>query len=596
MAEPAGVAPGTTFGGRFQARVALRHEGPCEVWRGVDVEGDTPVALRLVPLATLGPAVTQLEADIENARALVHKNLTIVLDVGHQGDHLWVATELVDGQSLREMCDAKRAEGRTMTPKGAYNVVAHVANALGAIHGSRPHGGINPANVWVNKAGRVKVGDLGFIRSIPALGRRGGPPGASETLYVAPEIVTGQPATPASDIYSLGAMLYELLTGRPPVAPLRAPSQVSPDVRPAVDEVVGRAMARDPAQRFGSAAELKQALQTAMTAPPPSAVHAAAPGAPAPRTPSFPPGPPPPPMPGVQHGAPRVTLGRAFSVAEIAGGAADDQQEHWLIQKDKLDFGPFSMAQVRALIAKGDFRGDHLIVDMDTGARKKIKDHAALKEFNKEAERRLEAIRRAQAEQVSETVEKKKSLATVFIVGGALALVGIVLTGYLLSRKSAQSEKLAAREDAADVDAFLKNVKVEFATVQVQRRVAGPRRPGAPRGGGDDPFSMDQNLGDLTQGGGGDDETLDAGVIQKVMVGHFRSLVPCVSAERRRNPGLSNIALDFVILGSGKVSAVKVNGQRQGGLPACIQGKMQSFGFPRFNGSKTVASWSFRMG
>jgi len=102
------------------------------------------------------------------------------------------------------------------------------------------------------------------------------------------------------------------------------------------------------------------------------------------------------------------------------------------------------------------------------------------------------------------------------------------------------------------------------------------------------------NIGDVTKSGGGD-ETLDDNVIQRVMMGSYRSLVPCIMQEKHRSPGLSDVSIDFVVRGSGKVSAVKVNGQRGGAFPGCVLGRMQSFNFPRFNGSKTIASWSMSM-
>ena len=85
----------------------------------------------------------------------------------------------------------------------------------------------------------------------------------------------------------------------------------------------------------------------------------------------------------------RSTFGRSFNLAEVAGGAVDDAQERWLIQKDRLDFGPFSLAQIRAQIQRGEIIGEHMIVDSDTGARKKVKDFPPLREFTKSAERTL---------------------------------------------------------------------------------------------------------------------------------------------------------------------------------------------------------------
>jgi hypothetical protein len=78
-------------------------------------------------------------------------------------------------------------------------------------------------------------------------------------------------------------------------------------------------------------------------------------------------------------------------------------------------------------------------------------------------------------------------------------------------------------------------------------------------------------------------------------MGNYRKLIPCIMQERHRNSALNDIDVEFVVLGSGKVSAVRVNGQRSGPFPGCVLDRMQSFGFPSFNGKKTVASWSLSM-
>jgi hypothetical protein len=159
---------------------------------------------------------------------------------------------------------------------------------------------------------------------------------------------------------------------------------------------------------------------------------------------------------------------------------------------------------------------------------------------------------------------------------------------FLWNRKDAEDAVLASRVGEADVDAFLKAVKLDFAQ---------PKRPTArraPSGGGrGDDFSNDLNLGDVTKGGG--DEILSDGVIQKVMMTHYRKLVPCLMEERRRSPSMAEMDLEFVVLGSGKVSAVKVNGQQKGTFPSCVLARMQSFGFPSYNGRRTIASWSMAL-
>jgi hypothetical protein len=580
VSSPAGLPAGTTVGGRFRLEAPLYQDAVSQTYRALDQNTSVAAAVRIVPLRVLGTHGAQLEADVEKASAIVHKNLVDVLMVGREADFYFIATELLDGQTLREFIDGKRGEGRGVSYRGACNLVTHITNALEKAATFMPHGGLNPLSVWVNKAGRVKVADLGLPRTLPALARRGAPQGAPDTIYVAPEVAAGGPPSPAADVYALGVILYEVLTGRTPSAPLRPASEIATDAPPGVDELILRATQRAPEARFATASELRQVLVSLGTA----GAAAPAPATAASRGPT-----PAAPAAAAPAGAGRLTLGKSFNVADAAGGVADDSQERWLIQKDKLDFGPFSLAQIRAQIERGEIEGEHMIVDSDTGARKKVKDFPALKEFTKVAERRLEQMRRAKAETTHEATEKKKSMATVLIVGVALAAVGGGMALYLMSRKAADGGQLASREEEAEVDSFLKDVKLDFQTAKVAKRGSGGHHSSGSSGG--DEFNNDMNIGDVTKAGGGD-ETLDDNVIQRVMMGNYRSLIPCLMAEKHKNPGLSEMSIDFVVRGTGKVSAVKVNGQRGGAFPGCVLGRMQSFNFPRFNGSKTIASWS----
>jgi hypothetical protein len=124
-----------------------------------------------------------------------------------------------------------------------------------------------------------------------------------------------------------------------------------------------------------------------------------------------------------------------------------------------------------------------------------------------------------------------------------------------------------------------------------------PKRPSS--GGhkvgknGKNEFSDVTNLGDASEGGG--DETLDQAVVQRVMTQNFKVLVGCIAEERRRNSGLHTVDMDFIIKGSGQVSAVKVNGSTSSAMANCMYGKMQSVSFPKFNGAKTHASFSLAL-
>jgi hypothetical protein len=276
-------------------------------------------------------------------------------------------------------------------------------------------------------------------------------------------------------------------------------------------------------------------------------------------------------------------MGKSFSVADAV--RLTEEYERWLVQKDKLDYGPFSLAQVMAQMEKGIFNGDDIILDVDSGDRQRIREHPQLLEFTRANERKLEVQRRAQAERTHEHVERKKGRWTILILGTAVVAVALGLGWFIHQRRAAKDDVLASRVSEADVDAFLKDVKVSFPE---RKRTGGARRAAGPGGGltgKAEDFTNDMNLGDVSQGGG--DAILDEGQIDQVMRANYRRLVPCIMGK-----GVSTIEVDFVVQPTGHVKALRVNGQRSGPLPNCILNQMQSFGFPSYKGKNTIASWS----
>jgi serine/threonine-protein kinase len=632
---------GTVVGGRFRLEALLAREGDTEVYQAIDGTTGAAHAVRIVPFAAISGDPARLVHDLERTQALRHKNLVEVEAAGTDGEVVFVAAELIDGQTLREFIDAKRAEGRGVSLKGACNLVAHVANALDYASRVSRHGALNPAMVWVNRAGRVKVSGLGIGASVAKFARHGFPAGFPDTIYMAPEIIAGGAPKAQADVYSLGMIFYELLTGTPPGNPFVPASRLAPDVPAAVDAVIAQALARAPEERWPTLTAFKEALQQS-GGPLPTATQTYAPadgqasgGRPSVSAPA--PGDPaklatgatkPPagrPMNGLQlspspagtptgrggavvgAGAPAAPLASAPSPAPRAHNPGkapqeataalpvgpEDTVERWLIHKDNLDFGPFSMVQIRAQIDRGEILADHLMIDNDTGTKCRVRDVPGLGNLAKTAHRRLEQARRAHAEQRSEKSEKKKSVFTGVVLTLVLLAVAAGAGIFLLSRHDTSGGHLASREEEAEIDNFLKGVKIDVTKAIVRRAGAGHHAGGGNQSGGAaEDFNNDSNFGDVGKGLNEGDQTLDDDQIQNTMMANYRKLIPCIV----HSPGVSNLALEFAVRGNGKVSAVKVNGQRTGALPACMLGRMQSFNFPKFNGSKTIASWSMSMG
>jgi len=620
-----------------------------EVYRGRDLSDGRLVTIKAISPQLLadGRVRQKLEREIQIAVQLDHKNVGVTYGlfgamVGADAV-AYLAAEYVDGQTLREMIDKKRAAGRTFSIKGTYNVVAHLCNALIYAHGATIHGGLTPDSVLVNSAGRVKVVDFGLARTLRPLDHFQAQVGSGGLAAMPPEMATQPDAADArADLYSVGVMLFELLCGRPPSESFERPSAAVPGVPPAVDQVVASLLQPLPQHRYPDAQALKEALHAALAADLAGADAntarpiAAPPRAPAvpvankamndsgpnfpgvatppPRTPTPPPissAPRPPavtppkpmsaPPPGPARGPgpkSQPSVPASFNV-DSALSAIDDTTERWLIQKDKLDFGPFNMADVRSQIESGKILGEHTIIDTESGERRKVKDHPQLRAMVMQAETKAAEQQRQQMEDSEKRSHRSKITTLVAIM--VLAVLGIGAGIFLYSKKATDAEAERKKREAELLQAqtkseqqlanFLAGVEITMKVDPPAAKAPGPHR--VHHKNGKNEFSDVTNLGDASEGGS--DETLDQSVVQNVMKNNFKVLVGCILEEKRRNGSLHNVDMDFIIKGTGNVSAVKVNGATESAFAHCMLGKMQTVTFPKFNGTKTHASFSLSM-
>ena len=557
-ADPLPLA--TVVGGRFQIQSFVHTEAGTELYQAVDTHDNAPVTLRLF----LCPAAARpiLESDLTQAATVTHKNLSTLIAWGYEGDRVYLATEPMDGATLRQIINSRRNQSQVIGLAHAHVLLGHAANGIEASYPKLCHGGVHPANLWLSNSGRVKVANLGLTRAFPALAHSDVAEGTSTSPYLAPEVAAGAAPSPAADVFSLTAVLYELITGHAPGAPPWPATQVNSDLPKGIDKIIDRGLASLPETRHARPSQLIADIGALL------ANYA-------------------PPKMDASLATPRLTLGKSFSVSDAV--RISEEYERWLIQKDNLDFGPFSLAQVVAQMEKGVFSGEHFIVDADSGDRQKIKDHPQLAEHTRLVERKLEAQRRTRAEAVHEHIERRKGRWTIAIIGIAVLAIAVGLTFYLKNRKAAERDVLASRVSEADVDKFLSGVKIEFAQSKQSAGGGARRRPGAGPGGGlagrAEDFNNAMEYGDVTKEGG--DAILDEGTIDRVMRGNYRKIVPCAMQS-----GARTIELEFVVQPTGRVKAVQVNGQRSGSMPVCVLNQMQTFGFPQYKGKNTIASWS----
>lgn len=265
------------IGDRYQIEGLIASGGMGSVYRARDTVLDRVVALKVLRDDGGDPVfVERFRAEATNAARLGHPNIVAVYDFGDADGRPYMAMEFVDGQTLREVLHAKRV----LRPEHATQIAMQVASALE--HARRAgivHRDVKPENILIGTSGHVKVADFGLSRALAASRATQAESVVGTAQYIAPEQVQGRDADHRADIYALGVVLFEMLTGRAPftgdspaaVAYMRvgddvpSPSSVNPAVPDSLDAIVANATARDPDERYPTPGALADALR--MTLP-----------------------------------------------------------------------------------------------------------------------------------------------------------------------------------------------------------------------------------------------------------------------------------------------------------------------------------------
>jgi eukaryotic-like serine/threonine-protein kinase len=266
---------GRMLGGRYALGAMLGAGGMGQVYRARDRVLQRTVAVKVLghhPYDQDPAMVARFVHEARVAAGLSHPNIVSIFDTGSEGGLHYLVMEYVEGESLAELL---RREG-VLAPPRAAEIGRAVCQALAAAHArGLVHRDITPGNVLVSNAGIVKVTDFGIAKLLagPTLTASGMLLGTA--TYLSPEQAQGQPVDPRSDLYGLGCVLYELLTGAPPFAgdnPVAVaaqhvtqqpipPSQRNPAVGPGLEMVVLTALAKRPADRYQSATTMAQDLE-----------------------------------------------------------------------------------------------------------------------------------------------------------------------------------------------------------------------------------------------------------------------------------------------------------------------------------------------
>ncbi len=282
------LSPGAHVG-PYEVVSPLGAGGMGEVWKARDTKLDRLVAVKVLPASLSGDAdaLARFEREAKAVAALSHPSILAIHDFGRDGETSYAVMELLEGETLRQ-----RVARGALSPARAAELAAQVARGLAAAHAKGiVHRDLKPENLFLTKEGAVKILDFGLARSFRSLSNAGetsvptSAPGTEPGTvlgtvgYMSPEQVRGEPADGRSDLFSLGCVLYEMLSGRRPfqrptaaetmTAILReepqdfaAAGSTTPRASPlALDRVVRHCLEKEPEARFQNARDVAFALE-----------------------------------------------------------------------------------------------------------------------------------------------------------------------------------------------------------------------------------------------------------------------------------------------------------------------------------------------
>jgi serine/threonine protein kinase len=267
------LEPATTFARRYQIIEELGAGGMGCVYRVLDKKIGEEIALKLIKpeVASDRMALERFSSELKLARQVVHRNVARMFDLNEEGHVPFITMEYVRGENLKRLI---RKVGR-LAPGQAIPFVCQICAGLDEAHRlGIVHRDLKPQNIMIDEDGQAKILDFGLARlqtgAAPdqPLSRSGTP------AYISPEQIRGLAVDARADLYSLGVILYEMLTGRTPFhadtvqelldrhlrEPPRDPREINPGISPELSGVVLRCLEKDPANRYQNAAEMQTAL------------------------------------------------------------------------------------------------------------------------------------------------------------------------------------------------------------------------------------------------------------------------------------------------------------------------------------------------
>ncbi len=264
--------------GRYQLIERVGSGGMAQVYKAQDKALGRIVAIKMLHESMTSDEgfLQRFQREAHAAANLTHPNIVTVHDIGQDGNRYYIVMEYVEGRTLKQMIRQYNGNGRAMPISRALDLVIQICAGIGYAHRAEiVHCDVKPHNVLVTRDDRVKVADFGIARAISeATMNQQASQVWGTPQYFAPEQAAGEPATPASDVYAIGIILFELLTGQLPFAadtptamalkhmqePPPPISEINPAVPQQLEKIIQKVLSKEPSGRYRTAGQLGRIL------------------------------------------------------------------------------------------------------------------------------------------------------------------------------------------------------------------------------------------------------------------------------------------------------------------------------------------------
>lgn len=597
--DGARLKQGATVGNRFVIDEQVHVDVHGAIYRAVDEKSGKTIAILMMDPALIGDraATDRLRTAVKGATEMVHKNVVGVFGMGKEGRLRYVAREFVDGQTLADLLEKKATSGKQFTLKGAYNLIAHVCNGLQYGRERMAHGTLRPSVVLINRLGRVKVADFGFAELRGAFVARRG----ELTRWDAPCFPDADGVL-ADDLHGLGTILYCLLTGAPPANP-DIGAQADARLPAALAAVVRRCLV-GASERFADPNELKGELLAAIdgvrggdasgigTSPGLAGGAPASPGAidedEAEDEDAV--------QPAAGNPPQKAPAGFVIPELRVAGTGPDDgTAQRWLVERDGVDYGPYSSKQIVDQLFKEEIGSEVVLFDIETDRRLPMSEFdvfsetivAWVHEKDQREKRRAEEAREAAARRRTRIV-LGTILAVVVLVGGGFGGWFWYQSTLPVPAKAGLAELVTAMrvglpavnlpEELPETAAEIRERREREAAVRATRAAAAERAQVAR-----EEALAANNVLDAAATGGGSGE-FQRGAFDRAVASRQGQMFKCLQDEVRRDPSVKGLVVEITVLPSGELINVKMPGATSRG-ETCVRQSLRGLRVPSFAGT-----------